>query len=230
VNDVSFSVPEDRFQGIIGPNGAGKSTLFDMISGFHKPTSGRVWLRESDVTALAPHARCQRGLSRSFQIVDTFDSLTVRENVQLAAQAMDDNRHHPLKDSASLSAVNERTGEVLESVKLAEVAELPVHELSYGDHRKLELALALASDPAVLLLDEPTAGLGVNESRTMEELIGEIAVDKTVLLTEHDVEMIMNVCDEILVLHEGALIAEGTPEEIMENRRVQNAYLGGQQA
>jgi branched-chain amino acid transport system ATP-binding protein len=228
VDSVSFAVPEGQFQGLIGPNGAGKSTLFNMINGFYDPTEGSVSLRGETITDLEPHERCQRGIARSFQIVDTFASLTVRENVQLATQAMSDDRYHPLKDADSLTEVNERTEAVLEEVGLETVAGLPVHELSYGDQRILELALALASDPDVLLLDEPTAGLGVDASQEMEQLISDVAADKTVLLTEHDVEMIMNVCDEILVLHEGKLIAEGTPSEIVDNERVQSAYLGGQ--
>jgi branched-chain amino acid transport system ATP-binding protein len=199
-----------------------------MINGFYEPTDGSITLHGEDITSLDPHERCQRGISRSFQITETFDSLTVRENVQLAVQAMHDDRYHPLKDADSLTEVNDRSEEVLEEVGLQEVSELPVNELSYGDHRILELALALASDPEILLLDEPTAGLGVDASKEMERLIGEVAVDKTVLLTEHDVEMIMNVCDEILVLHEGRLIAEGTPTEIVENEAVQSAYLGEQ--
>lgn len=227
VDDVSFALPEGRFQGLIGPNGAGKSTLFDMLSGLQSPTDGRIVLTGTDVTNMAPHDRAQNGLGRSFQIVDAFDSLTVRENLKLGVQAMSSSRHNPVRPLRSYDGVTERTDELLAEFELDDVADDPAHELPYGDLRKLELALALASDPEVLLLDEPTAGLSIEQADAIETLIGEVAEDKTVLLAEHRVDMIMNVSDRIMVLHEGQLIAEGTPEAIVDNPDVQEAYLGG---
>ncbi len=227
VDDVDLAIPREEIRAIIGPNGAGKSTLFNMISGFLEPTAGTVRYEGEDVTALPPHERCQRGMSRSFQINEIFESLTVRENVRIAAQGRHDKRLHPLLDAQSLDSVNERVDTVLDRIGLAEEADTLAHNLAYGDQRTVEIGLVLASDPSLLLFDEPTAGVGAEESRELEALIGEVAEGRTVLLIEHDIDMVMSVADRISVLYEGQVIAEGSPEEIAANRRVQEAYLGG---
>lgn len=228
VDQVDLTVPENEIRAIIGPNGAGKSTLFNMVTGFLDPSEGTVLFNGEDITDLKPHERCQKGMSRSFQINEIFESLTVHENVRIAAQGKHEKRLDPLRDAASLESVNETVDEVLDRIGLADEAKVTARNLSYGDQRKLEIGLVLASDPTLLLFDEPTAGVGAEESHELEALIGEIANDRTVILIEHDIDMIMNIADKISVLYEGSLIAEGTPDEIASNQRVQDAYLGGE--
>jgi branched-chain amino acid transport system ATP-binding protein len=226
VDAVNLDVRRNELRSVIGPNGAGKSTLFDLISGFKLPSAGQVTFLGEDVTDLPPHNRTQRGMARSFQVTDIFDSLTVRENVRVAAQATHDQRHNPIQRASSLDNVSDRTVGVLEEVQLSDLADLPARELAYGDQRKLELALALASDPELLLLDEPTAGVGPEESMELADLIASFTETRTVLLTEHDIDMIMNISDRIVVLHEGNVIAKGEPIEIANNEDVRQAYLG----
>jgi branched-chain amino acid transport system ATP-binding protein len=228
VDQVDLTVPENEIRAIIGPNGAGKSTLFNMVTGFLDPSEGTVLFNGENITDLKPHERCQKGMSRSFQINEIFESLTVHENVRIAAQGKHEKRLDPLRDAASLESVNETVDEVLDRIGLADEAKVTARNLSYGDQRKLEIGLVLASDPTLLLFDEPTAGVGAEESHELEALIGEIANDRTVILIEHDIDMIMNIADKISVLYEGSLIAEGTPDEIASNQRVQDAYLGGE--
>ena len=228
VDQVDLAVPENEIRAVIGPNGAGKSTLFNMVTGFLDPSEGTVLFNGENITDLKPHERCQKGMSRSFQINEIFESLTVHENVRIAAQGKHEKRLDPLRDAASLESVNETVDEVLDRIGLADEAKVTARNLSYGDQRKLEIGLVLASDPTLLLFDEPTAGVGAEESHELEALIGEIANDRTVILIEHDIDMIMNIADKISVLYEGSLIAEGTPDEIASNQRVQDAYLGGE--
>lgn len=227
VDHVEFEVPENEIRAVIGPNGAGKSTLFNMITGFLTPSVGTIVFNGEDITHLPPHERCQRGMSRSFQINDIFESLTVHENVRIAAQGKHEKRLDPLRDTASLESVNQTVDEVLGQIGLADESDATAHNLSYGDQRKLEIGLVLASDPELLLLDEPTAGVGAEESQELERLIGEIASDRTIVLIEHDIDMIMSIAERISVLYKGSLIAEGSPQEIASNQRVQDAYLGG---
>jgi branched-chain amino acid transport system ATP-binding protein len=227
VDDVDLTIPREEIRAIIGPNGAGKSTLFNMITGFLEPTSGSVVYEGEDVTALPPHERCQLGMARSFQINEIFESLTVRENLRIAAQGQHEDRLHPLRDAQSLTSVNDRVDEVLDRIGLADQADTLAHDLAYGDQRTVEIGLVLAADPSLLLFDEPAAGVGAEESERLESLIGDIAEGRTVLLIEHDIDMVMTVADRISVLYEGTVIAEGSPEEIANNQRVQEAYLGG---
>jgi branched-chain amino acid transport system ATP-binding protein len=227
VDGVDLTVGRTEVRSVIGPNGAGKSTLFNLVNGFLEPTKGAVEFDGRDVTGLPAYERCQLGMGRSFQVNDFFGSLTVRENVRVGVQATSGKRTNPLTPAADLDPVNERTAEILERVELARFAGEQASSLSYGDQRKLELALALSSDPELLLLDEPTAGIGPDETREIAELIQRIATDKAVLLTEHDIDMVMATSDRITVIHLGEVIAEGTPEEIAANEDVQQAYIGG---
>lgn len=227
VDDVSFGVSDGELRAVIGPNGAGKSTLFNVITGFLKPTDGRIVFDSTDVTDQPPHERCQMGISRSFQINEIFESLTVRENLRIAAQGKHENRTHPLKNTDTMELVIETATTVLDRIKLTEQADTVAKNLAYGDQRKLEIGLVLASDPELLLFDEPTAGVGAEESHEFENLIETVTADRTVLLIEHDIDVIMNIADRISVLHEGRLIAEGPPEDIAQNDDVQEAYLGG---
>jgi len=211
VDNVDLDVGRTEVRSVIGPNGAGKSTLFNLVNGFLEPTSGTVEFDGRDITGLPAYERCQIGMGRSFQVNDFFGSLTVRENVRIGVQATSGKRTNPITPAQSLEPVNDRTGEILERVELAQFADEQASALSYGDQRKLELALALSSDPTLLLLDEPTAGIGPDETQEIASLIQRIAADKAVLLTEHDIDMVMSISDRITVIHLGQVIAEGTP-------------------
>ncbi len=202
--------------GLIGPNGAGKTTLFNVISGLQEPTGGKVLVDGDDVSKLKPFKRARRGLARTFQRLEVFGSLTVRENVLVAAELGE------RRDEAS-TAVEE----LLERIGLTGVADERVESLPTGLARLVELARALAIGPRLLLLDEPSSGLDPGESEAFGDLLQELAGDGLgILLVEHDVELVMRVCHRIFVLDFGQIIAEGTPQEIQANERVQEAYLG----
>jgi branched-chain amino acid transport system ATP-binding protein len=228
VADVSMEVTSNTLHSIIGPNGAGKTTLFNLISGNLRPTSGRVVFGGQDITDLPAHRRAHMGIGRSFQITNVFPNLTVEENVRLAAQALGrDNlkfwRHH-----RSFPQYEARAREVILQVGLTEQANLPARLLPHGAKRQLELAIILAPDPDVLLLDEPTSGMAREEIPNLMQVIDQIRSqgNKTILLVEHKMDLVMDVSDWITVMHHGRLIAQGTPEEIASNEIVQSAYLG----
>lgn len=228
VDGVSLGVREGTLHSLIGPNGAGKTTLFNLISGVLKPTEGRVFLRGRDITGLPLHRMAHLGVGRSFQITNLFPNLTVLENARLAAQARG-------RDSLKLWSLASRYGRyedaamgALRQVGLADRAAYPASALAHGDKRKLELAILLAADPQVLLLDEPTAGMASEQVPALLEIIRGIMSEggKTILLVEHNMGIVMNVSDRITVMHGGRLLAEGTPDEIRGNPAVQQAYLG----
>ena len=228
VADVCIKVKAHSLHSIIGPNGAGKTTLFNLLSGNLRPTAGRVIFKGRDITDLPPHRTAHLGIGRSFQITNVFPSLTVLENVRLAAQALTgDNlkfwRHHQ-----SFARHQERAWRVIEQVGLTKEARLPALILPHGGKRKLELAILLASDPELLLLDEPTAGMAREEIPRLMEVIDQIRKqgDRTIMLVEHKMDLVMNVSDWITVMHQGQVLAEGTPSEIAANKVVQSAYLG----
>jgi branched-chain amino acid transport system ATP-binding protein len=227
VDNVDLCVRAGERQAIIGPNGAGKTTLFNLISGLLLPSAGQILFEGQDITHLSVHAIAQRGVGRSFQITSVFPHLTVYENVRAAVQAHSGKAWNMLVRADSLRAVHERAQQVLEEVGLADQQSYPADVLSHGDRRLLDLAMALASDPKLLLLDEPTAGMSPQETRRMTELIPRLAGGRTVILVEHDMDVIMSISTSILVLARGAKLAEGTPEEIQRDPRVQEAYLGG---
>jgi len=216
---------------VIGPNGAGKTTLFNLITGALSPTEGTVLFEGADITRLAPHDRARRGLGRSFQITNVFGGLTVRENVRLAAQAirMDSlSRSEQLfRRTTDLEEINAATDRVLERIDLTRFAEERASTLAYGDRRRLEIGLVLATDPSVVLLDEPTAGMGVEETEATMDLIDDVLADRTLVLIEHDIDLVMDVSDRVTVVHRGRELATGTPDEITENPEVREAYLGG---
>jgi branched-chain amino acid transport system ATP-binding protein len=229
VDDVELSVSRGEIRSIIGPNGAGKSTLFDLITGMQPPTAGRVRFDGTDITGMASHEIAQRGMSRSFQITDVFGGLTALENVQVAAQVSDSRRSSMLRDADSLSEVHEAAMDVLADVGLDDRPHQRASEFAYGERRKLEIGLAVANDPDLLLLDEPTAGMGSDDTLSTMQMVQRLADERdfTVLLIEHDLEIVMNVSDRITVLQDGAVIAEGSPEAIQSDETVQEAYLGG---
>ena len=231
VDGVDLRVERGEFRSVIGPNGAGKTTLFDLITGAQRPTGGSVRFDGEDVTALAPHERVRRGLGRSFQITTVFSGLTVRENVRLAAQSVHDASisrvDRFLRPKDSFEAIAADTTATLERVGLADRAEERAGALAYGDRRRLEIGLVLATDPAVVLLDEPTAGMSAEETAATMQLIDEVLADRTLVLIEHDVDLVLEVSDRITVLDRGRVLTTGSPEAVADDEDVQRAYLGG---
>lgn len=227
VNDVSFEARQGAITAVIGPNGAGKSSLFNLISGAIRPTAGSVRFDGVDVTAQPPHRLLASGLSRSFQITNLFFDLSVRENLRLAAQFLEQGRGllRPVQHS---STALRRVGELLEQFDLGSKAEELAGYLSHGEQRRLEIAVSLASRPRMLLLDEPTQGMSHSDTHETEALIRRLSRDHglTILLVEHDVELVMNLSDHVVVMHQGQKLAEGKPAEVRANAAVQTAYFG----
>lgn len=228
VDDVSIQIEEGAIHSIIGPNGAGKTTLFNVISGTLPATAGQVFYRGRDITGEPIHRTIHNGIGRSFQITNIFPNLTVLENVRLAVQALGDDSHRSLASHLRFPEYIDRAHEVLERVGLAERALQPAATLPHGDQRKLELGMILAPDPDVLMLDEPTAGMAAEQVPQLMALVEDIqrSADKTVVLVEHNMNVVMSASDRITVMHHGSVLAEGTPEEISGNEQVQTAYLG----
>lgn len=227
VQHVDVAVRPGTIHAVIGPNGAGKSTFFNLLSGHLKPTAGHVFFEGRDITGLKVHRISHLGISRSFQLTSIFPELTVQENVRVTAQSRGRGRYSILRSVWRLPAPLERAARVLEQTGLAEKATRKANELSHGDQRALEVAIALATGPRLLLLDEPTSGMSREEAKAMMRLIERIAADVTVLLIEHNMRVVMTISDRITVLHSGEVIAEGTPAEVQANADVRRAYLGG---
>ena len=226
---ISLQVPEGRLTALIGPNGAGKTTFYNVVSGRYRPTRGRVFFRGRDITGLAPHRLPPLGLARSFQITNIFNHLTVLENV-LVPLTIESGKGFACWEPPPHSGGLRKTAEsVLDLVGLAHQADRPVHELPYGDKRLVEMAVVLARKPRLVLLDEPTAGMNPEETEQMITLIKDLAKRSgtTFFLTEHDMKVVFSVAEWIYVLHQGKLLAQGTPEEIRANAAVKEAYLGG---
>ena len=229
VAGVSLTVEPGEVRAIIGPNGAGKTTLFHLISGLLAPTAGRVLFRGDDVTALPAPVRCRRGISRTFQITSIFPELSVLENVRIAVQLRSGGNFRLVGGRATLGASEERARASLDSLGLLARSTEPASTLPHGDQRLLEIAMAVAQEPALLLLDEPTQGLSPEDTVATVAVIRQVARQQrlTILLVEHDMDVVFDLADRISVLHFGQLIAEGTPDQIRANADVQVAYLGG---
>jgi branched-chain amino acid transport system ATP-binding protein len=228
VRDVSMTVAAGELRAIIGPNGAGKTTFFNLISGLFPPTRGRIVFDGEDVTQLAPHMRVARGMARTFQITEIFPELDIAENVRIAVESAAGLRLRPWLRRHEAAEVAGRIEEILAAVGLAAKADRIVGELSHGDQRAAEIAMALALKPRLLLLDEPTAGMGDQETYEITSLIRQLHRERgyTIVLIEHDMRVVFNLADRIMVLDQGAVLAEGTPAEIGANEAVQAAYLG----
>ena len=226
VNDVSLSVEKGERRAIIGPNGAGKTTLFSLISGEQLTTSGRIYLFGHDITRLAPHRRAALGLTRTYQITNLFPRLSVLENCVLAVQALLPLKLHLHRDLRRYPAVLERARSVLGAVGLSDKATATVRDLSHGEQRQLEIALALAGSPKILLLDEPTAGLSPAESLMMTALLKKLDPSITLLIIEHDMDVAFELTDRITVLHYGKVVADGMRDEVTADPLVQEIYLG----
>ena len=228
VADVSLGVREGEFLGIIGPNGAGKTSLFNLLTGLMRPTTGRVVLDGRDITGAPPYRRVRAGLGRTFQISSVFPLLPVLENVRLAAEARLGGTLRIWRRAAGVRAAVDRAGWALERVGLAARARSLAGSLSHGDKRKLELAMLLAGEPRVILLDEPMAGVSVEDVPELVELIRGVheGEGKTVLMVEHHMEVVTGLAQRIGVMHQGSLLALDTPQAVMANETVQRAYLG----
>lgn len=228
VADVSIQVKAKTLHSIIGPNGAGKTTFFNLLSGNLKPTSGQVIFKGRDITKLALHRTAHLGIGRSFQITNIFPNLTVLESIRLSSQALGKDNFRLLSSHRRFRQYEERAWEVVGLLGLTQEALQPARTLPHGAQRKLELGMLLAPDPEVLLLDEPTAGMAAEQVPELLALIQQIqdAENKTVMLVEHNMNVVMSVSDFITVMHQGQVLAEGTPAEIAANQMVQNAYLG----
>jgi branched-chain amino acid transport system ATP-binding protein len=228
VAGVGLEVPAGEFLGIIGPNGAGKTTLFNLLSGLMRPTAGRIELAGRDVTDEPVHARTQAGLGRTFQISSVFPQLSVLENVRLAVDASRGGAMRIWRRATSLGDEGERARWALSRVGLEDRAALPAGSLPHGDKRKLELAMLLGADRQVLLLDEPMAGVSAGDVPGLVEVIRAVHREeqKTVLMVEHHIGVVTGLAERIAVMHHGSVLAVDTPERVMENAEVQEAYLG----
>ena len=225
VDGVSFSAEKGAVTTVIGPNGAGKSTLFNLISGLIRPQRGRVLLGGVERTGASPQEMQRAGLGRSFQITSLFPELTVFENLRLAAQRLEPARLMLLPVPCSKSA-NARVIELMRRFALARKEDEPAGALSHGEQRRLEIAVALASKPSILMLDEPTQGMSHADTADTAKLIRELARDVTILLIEHDIGVVMDISDRIIVMHQGKKLADGAPTEVRNDPAVKSAYFG----
>ena len=224
LSDVNFAVARDQVHAIIGPNGAGKSTFFNCLTGVLRPSRGRIVFDGDDITGLPSNAISQKGMARSYQITNILPSATVFENVRIAAQSR---RHgwNMFAHHSALTDINKKAEAALDSVGLLEKAEELASNLSHGQQRNLEIGIALATEPKLLCLDEPTAGMSQAETDETKALVRRIAKNLTILIVEHDMQVVMELCDRITVLNYGTILAEGTPAEIQENPKVLEVYL-----
>jgi branched-chain amino acid transport system ATP-binding protein len=226
VDDVTLAVTAGARQALIGPNGAGKSTLFGLISGTIRASTGRIRLDGRDVTRLGPHRRTRLGMGRTFQHSSLFDGMTARENLAVAVQRTLGHGRNPFLPTGRFPDVDARVDELLARVGLPDAADEETSSLSYGHRRQLEVGVALATEPKLLLLDEPTAGMARDEAARFVELIDGLPQEITIMIVEHDMDIVFGLANRIAVLDAGRLIADGTPEEIRGSSAVQEAYLG----
>lgn len=225
VAGVSLEVEKGSVVSIIGPNGAGKTTLFNLITGVHPPDEGRIFFQDQDITGLKADQLCRRGLARSFQITNIFQGLTVFENIRLASQGRS-GRMRLFSSVERLGEYQEEARRILDLLGLWGYRDDLAGNLSHGDQRYLEIGIALAAHPTLLLLDEPTAGMTPSETTATIELINQLRQDLTIILIEHDIELVFAVSDRIVVLHQGLILAQGLPDAVRSNPEVQAAYFG----
>jgi branched-chain amino acid transport system ATP-binding protein len=228
VSDVSFTVEPEELHAVIGPNGAGKTTVFNLISGLYEPSAGQIRFEGQEITGLAPHRRVLRGIARTFQITEIFPELSVTENLRIGVQVASGYRRLPWLSAKATGAVREQVERLTERVGLTAEAGRLVGELSHGDQRAVEIGLALSLRPRLLLLDEPTAGMGDQETEAVTELMNRLHREEhlTIVLIEHDMPLVFRLADRITVLAQGRMLANGTPRQIADNEAVQGAYLG----
>jgi branched-chain amino acid transport system ATP-binding protein len=226
INGVNLAIPKGERHAIIGPNGAGKSTLFNLISGFYEVSSGRIELNGRTITGLPPHRINRRGLSRSFQITNIFPKMTVFENIRCALLWPMGYRYSFWHLCDRLKKVNKKTEEILEKINLADRRDLPAAMLAYAEQRALEIGITIAGNKDVILLDEPTAGMSMSETKRAVDLIRTVTEGKTLVVVEHDMSVVFDLADRISVLVYGEIIATDEPDNIRGNPEVQEAYLG----
>ena len=225
LNNIDVSFMPGELTAIIGPNGAGKSTFFNVISGGIPPSTGQVLFEGCDITGLAPHDFARIGIAKSFQITNVFKQISTHENVRVALQ-MRASRFQILRPRQDYIELIERADALLARVGLTESRNKLAGDLAHGQQRSLEVAMALACDPKLLLMDEPTAGMSPQESTAMMDLILQLSAERTVILVEHKMKLVMGLCRRLIVLHHGELLAEGTPDDIRNNAEVKRVYLG----
>jgi len=226
LQDVSFSLNAAEKVALIGPNGAGKTTLVNVLSGLLNPTSGSITLLGCDVTKLPPYDRVALGLARSFQVSSLFPALSLFSNVLMALYGVQKSRYEMFRSFTGYEDNNQRARELLESVHLWDKKEVPVRDLSHGEKRKLEIVLSISSQPKVLLLDEPNAGLSSDETASLIHMVENLAAGTTLLVVAHDLDFIYRLCDRVMVLYYGEIIADGSCEEIQTDKKVGSIYLG----
>jgi branched-chain amino acid transport system ATP-binding protein len=224
--DVNLQVQEGERHAVIGPNGAGKTTLFNVITGTYHPSRGAVFFKGKEVTGARPHELMRLGMGRSFQITSTFNRLTTFQNIRLAVLSKKGIRFQLFRKVDKMQDITKETDEVLKRINLDRERDMPAGVLSYGKHRSLEISMALAADPDLVLLDEPTAGMSRDETHYAVELIRRLTEGKTVVIIEHDMDVVFSLADRITVLHYGQILATGPPVEIRQNQAVKDAYLG----
>jgi branched-chain amino acid transport system ATP-binding protein len=224
--DINLQVQEGERHAVIGPNGAGKTTLFNVITGTYHPSRGQVFFKGKEITGARPHQLSRLGMGRSFQITSTFNRLTAFQNIRLAILSKKGIRFQLFRKVDKMQDITKETDEVLRRINLDRERDIPAGVLSYGKHRSLEISLALATDPDLIMLDEPTAGMSRDETHYAVELIRRLTVGKTVVIIEHDMDVVFSLADRITVLHYGQILAVGPPVEIRQNQAVKDAYLG----
>ena len=225
LKQVSVAFQAGQLTAIIGPNGAGKSTFFNVASGAFAPTSGRIKFQGRDITGTPQHGFARLGIAKSFQITNIFKQLSVHENVRVSAQMLE-SKFEIFRARASYKTLIEKADALLQRVGLQALRDKQAGDLAHGQQRALEIAMALASEPVLLLMDEPTAGMSPEETGVMMQLITSLAAQRTVVLVEHKMKLVMGLCERLIVLHHGEFLAEGTPEQIRSNAEVRRVYLG----
>lgn len=228
VDSVSLGFEDGRLTSVIGPNGAGKTTFFNLLTGLIKPDEGKIIFQGKDITKLPIHQIIRKGISRSFQVLNLFNELTLFENVWLGVQAQQGHGPELFSDSDRLTSVRDETFRVIQEVGLSGKEEIPVKLLSYGDRRILEITISLTTKPILLLLDEPTSGLMSEDRKRISDFMKKLSSQLTLIVVEHDMDIVLSISDHIVVMHQGKILAQGTPDEIRGSDKVQEAYLGGQ--
>ncbi len=223
---VNFTVGEKERHAVIGPNGAGKTTLFNIISGNFKASSGAILFKGQDISGKSAHALNHAGLSRSFQITNVFQELSVFDNIRSGVRSRHGLRYHFFRRPDHNREINERTLAIIEEIGLKDVREMPVSALSYGQQRALEIGITLSTEPELILLDEPTAGMTREETGHAIRMIDRVTAGRTLIIIEHDMDVVFSLADRISVLHYGTILVTGTPDEVRNDQRVKDAYLG----
>jgi len=226
LRNVDIQIEEGERHAIIGPNGAGKTTLFNVITGTYIPSRGKIYFKGKDVTRAKPHEMVRMGMGRSFQITSTFSRLTAFENIRMAVLGKRGIRFNLFRQVGKMDSITQETDEILKRINLDGERNIPASALSYGKNRSLEISMAMATDPDIVMLDEPTAGMSRDETHTAVELVRRLTEGKTTVIIEHDMDVVFSLADRITVLHHGEILAVGTPKEIGANQDVKDAYLG----